>query len=125
MKARNKQSLLAAALMCALACTAGVARAAVDPLPSWNDGNAKKSIITFVEKVTTRGSLDFVPEPERKQPQIDPAAGASGPAGGSREPPADRLIGGTNVCGSVSDDLYRIRAAAGGGAKGGSARFLR
>jgi len=38
---------------------------ATDPLPSWNDGAAKKSIITFVEKVTTPGSPDFVPVPER------------------------------------------------------------
>jgi phosphoserine phosphatase len=38
---------------------------AVDPLPSWNDGAAKNSILTFVEKVTTPGSPDFVPVPER------------------------------------------------------------
>ena len=38
---------------------------AADPLPSWNDGPAKKSIIDFVEKVTTPGSPDFVPVPER------------------------------------------------------------
>jgi len=38
---------------------------AVDPLPSWNDGAAKQSIITFVEKVTTPGSPSFVPVPER------------------------------------------------------------
>ena len=36
-----------------------------DPLPSWNDGPAKQSIITFVEKVTKPGSPDFVPVPER------------------------------------------------------------
>ena len=41
-----------------------IARAA-DPLPSWNDGPAKQSIITFVEKVTKTGSPDFVPVPER------------------------------------------------------------
>jgi len=35
------------------------------PLPSWNDGKAKQSIITFVEKVTKPGSPDFVPVPER------------------------------------------------------------
>jgi phosphoglycolate phosphatase-like HAD superfamily hydrolase len=34
-------------------------------LPSWNDGPAKQSIITFVEKVTKPGSPDFVPVPER------------------------------------------------------------
>ena len=38
---------------------------AADPLPSWNDGPAKQSILTFVEKVTTKGSADFVPSPER------------------------------------------------------------
>jgi len=38
---------------------------AADPLPSWNDGPAKRSIITFVEKVTKPGSPDFVPVPER------------------------------------------------------------
>jgi len=36
-----------------------------DPLPSWNDGPAKQSIIAFVEKVTHPGSPDFVPVPER------------------------------------------------------------
>jgi phosphoserine phosphatase len=41
-----------------------LARAA-DPLPSWNDGPAKQSIIDFVTKVTTPGSPDFVPVPER------------------------------------------------------------
>jgi hypothetical protein len=38
---------------------------AADPLPSWNDGKAKQSIIGFVEKVTKPGSPDFVPVPER------------------------------------------------------------
>ena len=41
-----------------------LARAA-DPLPSWNDGPAKQSIITFVEKVTKEGSPEFVPVAER------------------------------------------------------------
>ena len=38
---------------------------AADPLPSWNDTAPKKAIIAFVEKVTTPGSPDFVPVPER------------------------------------------------------------
>jgi phosphoserine phosphatase len=38
---------------------------AADPLPSWNDGGAKRSIIAFVEKVTKEGSPDFVPVAER------------------------------------------------------------
>lgn len=42
-----------------------VASQAADPLPSWNDGPAKQSIIAFVEKVTKPGSPDFVPVSER------------------------------------------------------------
>jgi phosphoserine phosphatase len=38
---------------------------AQDPLPSWNDGKAKKSITTFVTKVTDAESVDFVPPAER------------------------------------------------------------
>ena len=38
---------------------------AADPLPSWNDGPVKKSIVEFVEKVTNPVSADFVPAPER------------------------------------------------------------
>ncbi len=38
---------------------------AADPLPSWNEGKAKQSIIEFVQKVTTVGSADFVPVAER------------------------------------------------------------
>jgi len=36
-----------------------------DPLPSWNDGKTKQSIVDFVAKVTKEGSADFVPIPER------------------------------------------------------------
>jgi phosphoserine phosphatase len=38
---------------------------AADPLPSWNDGAARQSIVKFVEGVTREGSPDFVPVPER------------------------------------------------------------
>jgi len=38
---------------------------ATDALPSWNDGKTKQSILAFVEKVTTKGSPDFVPPAER------------------------------------------------------------
>jgi len=38
---------------------------APDPLPSWNDGPAKQSILHFVEKVTREGSPAFVPVAER------------------------------------------------------------
>jgi phosphoglycolate phosphatase-like HAD superfamily hydrolase len=35
------------------------------PLPSWNDGAARKAIMTFVEQTTTAGSPKFVPPGER------------------------------------------------------------
>ena len=38
---------------------------AQDALSSWNDGAAKQSIIAFVAKVTTPGTTNFVPVPER------------------------------------------------------------
>jgi len=36
-----------------------------DPLPSWNDGTIKSSIIAYVEKVTKEGSPDFIPKENR------------------------------------------------------------
>ena len=41
------------------------AAGAADPLPSWNDGAAKKAIVEFVARVTTENSPDFVPAAER------------------------------------------------------------
>jgi hypothetical protein len=38
---------------------------ATDPLPSWNEGATKQSIIDFVNKTTTEGSPDFVPVTDR------------------------------------------------------------
>jgi len=38
---------------------------AADPLPSWNEGNAKRSIIDFVNRVTQSGSQDFVVPEQR------------------------------------------------------------
>jgi phosphoglycolate phosphatase-like HAD superfamily hydrolase len=35
------------------------------PLPSWNDGAAKKAIVEFVKTTTEKGSLQFVPPEER------------------------------------------------------------
>src|SRR5258708_2892986 len=64
MKTIRNQILFAAAFIGAVAFTTSIARAA-DPLPSWNDGAAKKSIIDFVEKVTKEGSPDFVSPNER------------------------------------------------------------
>jgi phosphoserine phosphatase len=36
-----------------------------DPLPSWNEGDAKRAIIEFVTRMTTAGGSDFVPPSER------------------------------------------------------------
>ena len=38
---------------------------AADPLASWTEGKAKQSIFDFVQRVTTPGTRDFVPESER------------------------------------------------------------
>ena len=51
-------------VVCALALTTTVAHAA-DPLPAWDEGPAKQSIMEFVEKVTQGGSSNFVPTSER------------------------------------------------------------
>ncbi len=39
--------------------------APADPLPSWNEGASKKSIVDFVTKTTTEGSVDFIPVTDR------------------------------------------------------------
>ena len=39
--------------------------AQTDPLPSWNDGTAKKAIVEFVQSTTTQGGPRFVPPAER------------------------------------------------------------
>jgi len=45
--------------------SARLALAQRDPLPSWNGGKAKQSILDFVAAVTREGSPDFVPVPQR------------------------------------------------------------
>src|SRR5262249_28618551 len=48
----------------AFAVSASSARAA-EALPSWNDGEARRSILAFVESVTREGAPTFVPPAER------------------------------------------------------------
>jgi phosphoglycolate phosphatase-like HAD superfamily hydrolase len=43
----------------------GQASAQTDPLPSWNDGSAKKAILDFVRTTTTQKSPNFVPADQR------------------------------------------------------------
>jgi len=51
--------------LCAFLLLSTFAQAQTDPLPSWNDGAAKKAIVEFVHATTTKGSPKFVPVPER------------------------------------------------------------
>jgi len=51
--------------LCLLLLTAGCATVQPDPLPAWSDGKAKQDIVGFVARVTTQGSPDYVPGPER------------------------------------------------------------
>ena len=41
-----------------------------DPLPSWNDGPSKQSIVAFVQKVTDRAGPEFV-SPEQRIATFD------------------------------------------------------
>ncbi len=52
-------------LLVFFAAVAGPLAFADDPLPSWNEGATKSAIISFVEKVTTPGSKDFVHPADR------------------------------------------------------------
>ena len=52
-KMLQTRNVVTGALIGALIFITTAAQAA-DPLPSWNDGTAKQSIIDFVAKVTTR-----------------------------------------------------------------------
>ncbi len=40
--------------------TASAVNAITDPLPSWNDGPVKQSIVKFIARVTTRDSVDLI-----------------------------------------------------------------
>ncbi len=61
----NWKSLLSFLFGGILCFVAGLASAQTDPLPSWNEGAAKKSIIDFVARITAQGDADFVPPAER------------------------------------------------------------
>ena len=37
----------------------------VDPLPSWNDTETKRAILSFVKEVTSDGEAGYIPPPER------------------------------------------------------------
>jgi hypothetical protein len=56
---------LPALMFAALSLASAVIAQAGDPLPAWNEGKAKHSIVAFVEKVSKPGSADFIPVAER------------------------------------------------------------
>ena len=59
-----RRVIAASAVSCSLSLGPTVAHTA-DPLPSWNEGKTKQSIMGFVAKVTKEGSPEFVPAAER------------------------------------------------------------
>ena len=63
---KRKTAPLATLLM-AVAAMLGIspAMAQTDPLPSWNDGPAKKAIIEFVQATTDKSNPKFVPPEAR------------------------------------------------------------
>ncbi len=61
---RSDLRIVVLALVTGLAFSAQ-ALAQTDPLPSWNDGNAKQAIVEFVTATTTEGGKDFVVPADR------------------------------------------------------------
>ena len=49
---------------CFVVCLCSISNAA-DPLPSWNDGPAKKAILKFVAAVTDENGKDYVKPADR------------------------------------------------------------
>jgi hypothetical protein len=59
------RSMISTVLAAAALAIGTQAPAQTDPLPSWNEGAAKKAIVDFVQATTTQGSPQFVPPAER------------------------------------------------------------
>jgi hypothetical protein len=64
MKLIQQPSFITGLLFCLMALSAAWGQSP-DPLPSWNDGKAKQSILDFLARVTKEGSAQFVPPSER------------------------------------------------------------
>src|SRR5215510_11417814 len=65
MKRRTSARSARALLVVASLAFVAQAIAQTDPLPSWNDGPAKRAIVAFVETTTTQDSPHFVQPAER------------------------------------------------------------
>lgn len=59
---RNFLGVFQRLLLIAVLIGGGASLAAADPLPSWNEGKVKQSIVTFVDAVTTPGKDYVVPD---------------------------------------------------------------
>ncbi len=62
---RIVSSMACAAVLLTFGAGRNTAQTARDPLPSWSEGPAKRSIVEFVAKVSNERSPDFVPPAER------------------------------------------------------------
>jgi hypothetical protein len=60
----TRKAVLALAVFLVL-ISEGSTQTSPDPLPSWNDGSAKRAVLDFISRTTTQDSKDFVPEAER------------------------------------------------------------
>lgn len=69
MRMRKQLASCITTLSCLLLIASAVARAQ-DPLPSWNDGPAKRAILSFVKATTDPASLTFV-SPEQRIATFD------------------------------------------------------
>jgi len=58
--AAGLRALMVAALTVISSPSMAPAQAQIDPLPSWNEGKAKQSIVDFVARVTRESSTDYV-----------------------------------------------------------------
>jgi phosphoglycolate phosphatase-like HAD superfamily hydrolase len=61
----RRGTVFVALLVVILGTSAPPLRAQTDPLPSWNEGATKQSIVDFVKRASTSGGADFVPAEER------------------------------------------------------------
>jgi phosphoglycolate phosphatase-like HAD superfamily hydrolase len=57
--------LLGIVAVCLVTLGCRTSQAAPDPLPSWNDGRAKQSIVDFVREATSKGGARFVAPEDR------------------------------------------------------------
>ena len=62
---RTRIHLVASLALGVCLLLSGLAGAQTDPLPSWNEGPVKQSIVKFVEAMTTQGGPQFVAPAER------------------------------------------------------------